>query len=508
MNKDTCVHGVSFADPAQPHSRPEQRFSWDAETDAWKDMGGRAVMPSDFFAGWSVLSLLGVHGCRHIEEAVIAGLALGEPVLLIGDPGSAKTAMCERLASDLGMSFWAYDASKAMFEDIVGFPDPASLSQGKVRYVPTPLSLQGKQFVLVDEVSRAHPALQNKWLEIIRSRRVMGIDLSDLRHVLGAMNPAGLPGTVPLDDALAGRFTFHIAVPDVNRMEDCDRRAVIESSDSLKGWDADGRSYLRWLVRAVRQETCRVTEVFGAEITKYVDALSRFLARKDWKLDGRRQAMMHRGLVAYVATRSMLIGHMPQTQDLHEVLRRGIDFLLPWNALGRDIPRIILDGAHGFARAEIDGRARALPPSDVLEGANAVAGGYGTRDPDQLSMLVTRILQTMDRPAKPEDAVRAGAAMLILVMNPSALRRLPVEARQRIMVGWSDSMCIDPDKVSNFIDESSALPAADLPEGLAEPVARIAYSINSRSFLSRGNAIEFGEAFKMLSEVLTDGGTA
>jgi MoxR-like ATPase len=65
-----------------------------------------------------------------------------------------------------------YDASKALFEDMIGFPDPSSIASGEIKYVPTKLSLWDKEFILVDEISRARAEMQNKWLEVIRGRNL------------------------------------------------------------------------------------------------------------------------------------------------------------------------------------------------------------------------------------------------------------------------------------------------------------------------------------------------
>jgi hypothetical protein len=503
---------ASADSPAAPTSdsqvRPDLRYIWDALTDKWCDPIGIPLEIHTFFRGWSALRLLGVYGCRRIEDSVIAGLALGEPVLLIGAPGGAKTAMTERLASDMHMKFWAYDASKAMFEDIVGFPDPASLGRGEVSYVPTPLSLQGKQFVLIDEVSRAHPALQNKWLEIIRSRRVMGLDLPDLQTVFGAMNPAGLAGTVALDEALAGRFTFHITVPDINGMCDDDRRSVIEAGD-VNPVDSDSpSSCLRWVVQAVRDASLEVVDAHGCNITTYVDALCKYLAGKDWKLDGRRQGMMRRGLVAYVATRGVFKGRIIYPTELGRVMRGGLDTLMPWSAMDREIPRVIMDGAHQYALGVMDGINRILPPSDVLTAANMVANGEGCADADQLSLLVTRVLQAMDRPKKPEDAVRAGAAMLRLVLDRRALTRLPVEARQRLMVVLSETLEVDADAVSDFIQEATNMPFNGLDGRFAEPVMRLSFNLKKRSKHRRGNNMEFEEMVALMSRYIVEGEAA
>jgi len=496
MNRDYCV-------------QPDDRFVFDPEIDGWRDIDGNQVDIPTFFAGRSALSLLGVHGCQGIEDAIIAGLALGEPVLLIGSPGSAKTAMTERIAADMRLNFWAYDASKAMFEDIVGFPDPASLGRGEVRYVPTPLSLIGKQFILIDEVSRAHPALQNKWLEIIRSRRVMGLDLPALRTVFGAMNPAGLAGTVALDEALAGRFMFHISVPEIGEMSQDDRHAVILAADAKPLDPLDKSSRLRWAVRAVADGLPDVTERYGQKVVRYIDALATYFAGKDWKLDGRRQGMIWRGLVAYVAVREVFTGRDLDAKDLGGVIRQGLDTLLPFRAMGRDLPRVTIDGAHQYALAAMAGNARPLPPSDLLAAATQLVAGDVVADDDNLSLLVSRTLQAFDHPSGSDDGIRAGAAMIVMATSADAVRRLPLEARQRLIVAFSDTLELEPGDVQEFIDETVKQKSDELAPEWFNVVQRVSYNLTKRSNSGRFTAgADFADLASSMARLVYEGGVA
>ncbi|MHC5058275.1 MAG: transposase, partial [Planctomycetota bacterium] len=54
-------------------------------------------------------------------------------------------------------------------------------------------------------LNRAQAEMQNKWLEIIRSRRVMGAETA-VKWVWAAMNPKSYSATQTLDEALVGRF--------------------------------------------------------------------------------------------------------------------------------------------------------------------------------------------------------------------------------------------------------------------------------------------------------------
>lgn len=486
---------------------PWVRYRWDAAGRVWVDEAGQPVSPAVFGSNWSVLQMLGVYGCRGIDDAILAGLALREPVLLIGAPGCAKTAMAERIATDLDKRFWAYDASKAMFEDIIGFPDPSSLSRGEVVYVPTPLSLVGKQFILVDEVSRAHPGLQNKWLEIIRARRVMGMGLPELEFVFGAMNPPGLAGTVPLDEALAGRFVFHISVPEIRRMDAADRRTVIEAADGADGLPPCEGSRLAFFVDAVIRRMPAVRGERGPEITNYLMAFSEYLSAKDLHLDARRLGMMRRGLIGLIAAREVLWGCPVTDGRIADCFREGLDVLLPFSATGREVPRVLIDGAHRHAVAAMKGRRRALAPTDVFAVATAAVRGECIEDQDAFSMAVTRILQAIDHPRDLNVTIRAGAALFVLASSPQALSRIPLESCQRVMVAWADLIEMDGDAVEEFLDEAaSAEMPLTIPEAHMESFLRIVGGIEHAIAASRLPGVEFKEILAKMSEIIGEGG--
>ena len=73
-------------------------------------------------SNFGVLDSLGIVGWNHLEPAFIAALVTEKPLLLIGDHGTAKSMVLERLAASLGVSFRHYNASILNFDDLVGFP--------------------------------------------------------------------------------------------------------------------------------------------------------------------------------------------------------------------------------------------------------------------------------------------------------------------------------------------------------------------------------------------------
>ena len=177
-----------------------------------------------------ILEKLGIYGWTpESENLALASLLTGDPLLMIGTHGSAKTHVAYKLAEALDRRFLSYDASKALFEDVLGFPNVESLKAGKVEYVPSAVTIWDKEFVLIDEINRALPELQAKWLEIIRSRKIMGFP-TDVKWVWAAMNPmnGSYNGTQVMDAALIGRFATFLYPPEALDMEESDRIRVVE----------------------------------------------------------------------------------------------------------------------------------------------------------------------------------------------------------------------------------------------------------------------------------------
>lgn len=105
------------------------------------------------------LKKLGIYGMESIEDYILSALITGDPILLVGEIGSAKTFLSRKIAETLGLKFHSYDASKALFEDVIGFPNPNDFEKGEINYIPTPISIWDKEFILIDEISRAEPMM-------------------------------------------------------------------------------------------------------------------------------------------------------------------------------------------------------------------------------------------------------------------------------------------------------------------------------------------------------------
>ncbi|MEM3396865.1 MAG: MoxR family ATPase [Thermoplasmata archaeon] len=313
------------------------------------------------------LERLKVYGCDEIEDVVLAGLVSGDPVLLVGTHGSAKTMLCENIAKALGLRFIAYDASKALFEDVLGYPDPFHIKEGKVRYVQTPISIQNREFVLIDEISRASYQMQSKWLEVIRSRRIMGENLENLKYVFAAMNPPGYPGTRPLDSALSGRFAYIVWMPEYGNLKKEHKEMVmrnISKDDALllhKSVGLEEDVKLVEFLEKAREIAHDVESNNGEQIENFVNMLEKRLKERNYMLDGRRAGMIRRSLICIASVK------IAKGNEKEEAIRDAVlltKYLLPYPV---EDEMVSLDDVEIIVRETVLALYRKLPKRELLE---------------------------------------------------------------------------------------------------------------------------------------------
>lgn len=320
------------------------------------------VSPSG--SGFSFLEELGVYGWPiEDEDLLLASLVTGDPLLMVGRHGGSKTHVATKVAQALDVNFIAYDASKSLFEDVLGFPNVERLREGRVEYLPSEVTVWDKDFILVDEINRAVEELQSKWLELIRSRRCMGKTTS-VKWVWSAMNPNvdGEYGVQQLDPALVGRFATFIYPPDVLAMEEADRIRVVshingDDAPALTYWipfEADtaktvSEDHVAWVGQKMRQLLTEASKLFRTMVSDgeyiWVSALlSRFavLVAKETgaevSLDGRRLGFIQRALLSSYAVyqaRKQVFGGTGRSCNLtdEEALK-----IIALRAIGSGIP--------------------------------------------------------------------------------------------------------------------------------------------------------------------------
>ncbi len=265
-----------------------------------------------------LLEKLGVFGWNEQDEnLVLASLLTGDPLLMIGNHGCAKTLIAYKIGEALGRKFLVYDASKAMFEDVLGYPNIEKLKQGVVDYIPSEVTIWDKELILIDELNRAIPELQSKWLEIIRSRKIMGFN-TQVKWVWAAMNPMSYSATNALDEALIGRFALFVYPPDLLEMSEADRIKVTthingDDAPAINVWlgRGNGKSVSKKNIADVGKKTETMLKKSAEHFIrlKYeLTTLSEFLAKfadllmretnGEISLDGRRIGFIYRNILA------------------------------------------------------------------------------------------------------------------------------------------------------------------------------------------------------------------
>lgn len=340
------------------------------------------------------ITRLGLHGFGSLALPLICALILNASFLLVGRHGSAKTTLARRLARALGLPFRLFDASKTPFEDVLGFIDPSSLAEGAARYVPTPLSALGAGFVFIDEVSRAEPTMQSKFLELVFERTLMGLPLPALRYVGAGMNPSSYLGAGAVDEALLGRFDIVLTAPTFCTLTLADQRAALEDGAGLNtdgdfdpDGDAEEPSYqpdLVTFIEAARQALPAAQRRVRRHVLAYVLAYVRASKGDGMELDGRRAVMLVRNLVAAHAA---LDAGWRWDGDDEALYRLIVEASLPFIASDSDFDVGRVWSAHAVAWGTAAGQGESGPGViDVL----------GDGDSGRALLLYLEIASTLD----------------------------------------------------------------------------------------------------------------
>ena len=290
---------------------------------------------------------------------ILAAVISGDPLLLIGRHGTAKSFLLQRICEALGLDWRHYNASLLNYDDLVGYPLPDD--NGELQFIETPASIWGTDAVFLDEISRCRIDLQNKLFPIIHERKVQGIELTNLVHRWAAMNPppdpdsddlgsismgSGYDGSQPLDMALADRFAFVVTVPDWSEFSANQReRLLIESQRPVP---ADVSARLRSVVDAGQSMLPGILETCGQQLAAYVESVCQLLARTKsggFELSGRRGVMLLRNIAAVHAAHCLCeVKPMLSDSALLALLHS-----IPDPARGKSLSRVAIRAAHKSA---------------------------------------------------------------------------------------------------------------------------------------------------------------
>ena len=342
-----------------------------------------------------VLEALGIYGMNELEPVILAALAGESTLLLIGEHGSGKSMLLERVASALGLQWRHYNASLLSFDDLVGYPVPDT--EGRLQFVKTPAAIWGAQAVFFDEISRARPDIQNKVFPIIHERRVQGIDLEGLTYRWAAMNPPQAEdegdylGSEPLDVALADRFAFHVWIPAWRSLPDSAQKRIL--LDNSMGAEVP---MLRQRLAAIRRAADAVHAHFGDLIADYTVRMAAGMALAGKPISSRRAVMIARNIALVHASIKGDRACDDRGPDLADASWLALHNSLPFSASGDSIDTIKLLALHreisiiAYARGD-DSRSFVLQEKDPVKRIELSIKLEGLGDDERAALIMDAI---------------------------------------------------------------------------------------------------------------------
>jgi MoxR-like ATPase len=360
----------------------------------------------------SFLERLGIYGYMPSHErALHASILTGAPLLLIGTIGEAKSLIAKALARlllgnrELGQPdpYQKIAADKINIDDLTGYLDIPKMATGEVTFLPSPMAIWNKQFLLIDEISRATPKVQNRLMEIIYERELQGLP-TDVRWTLATMNPLNQAGSQPLDPALAGRFAYTLITQSLVKHKSSQRhallkRAIIQAdatlTPALAYWDGtdleNGGLRVDDQIRAeydafqteARQIYRQLADTWSDPIADYVAALAISLTEKsNTDIDTRRCSMITKNIIANLAIETVSSNSALSIDDVTALAHEVLLLSLPWAATGQ------IKSEKG-ANAMVDVSTAHKVAADYLKGGNAlVYHAITERDPLKKVTLV------------------------------------------------------------------------------------------------------------------------
>ncbi len=297
------------------------------------------------------LRTIGVYGFDHLELVILASLVTEDPLLLIGKAGTGKTYLLNSISEALHLDHRHYNASFLSFDDLLGFPYPNSSNQ-EVTYLKTPATIWEAESVLIDELSRCKPEVQNKFFSIIHEKKIQGYALENLKYRWAAMNPIqsvhedaddSYEGSLSLDQALADRFAFIIEVPDWSDLSKEEQELVIYPA----GEGAISHSSIEMLQLISTMKLKFIEHIIKPtnETVSYCRIISTLLGEQGFRISPRRARLFARNFTALFLVAGEL-GCSLDSKGKNQLYKLGLRWSLPQRAWKGQIPDHIIDAAH------------------------------------------------------------------------------------------------------------------------------------------------------------------
>ena len=195
----------------------------------------------------------------------------GQPLRIIGAPGTAKSALIESVAEASGLHVEVVIASLRDPTDFLGLPVPRD--DGSVGYAPPAWALRAAAakhaVVFLDEINTAPPAVQAALLRVVLDRVVGDFQLPTTVRILSAQNA--------VEDSAGG---YDLAAPLANRF------------GTLPDWTGPScEEWCSWLMQAgngneievqttAANEEARVLKLWPSAFAKASGIITSFLRRK------------------------------------------------------------------------------------------------------------------------------------------------------------------------------------------------------------------------------------
>jgi len=305
------------------------------------------------------LRKLGVYGFDHLEPIILASLVSGDPMLLIGKAGTGKTFLLNSISEALGLEHRHYNASFISFDDLIGFPFPDSENR-EVKFLKSPATIWDAESVLIDEISRCKPEIQNKFFSLIHERKIQGIPLDKLQYRWAAMNPLfseidsdddQYDGSISLDQALADRFAFIIDVPDWDELTSEEQNLVIHPSG--EGAINNRSEELLRFVNNLKPKFLQKMNDPGGEIVDYCRTITTLLGEAGYRISPRRARLLARNLISVLLV-SAKLGCPSDSKSKSRLFKLCIKWSIPHRAWKGHIPSHIIDVAHSECMRQLD----------------------------------------------------------------------------------------------------------------------------------------------------------
>ena len=353
------------------------------------------------------LKKLGIYGCEAVQDLFAAAILTGDPALLIGSAGCAKTYVIQRMAETLGLNFRMYNCSSVCFEDVYGFPIPDS-SKTHMEYISLPSSIWGTEMLLLDECNRCSPMVMNSFYTLIRNRSVQGKQIESLKVIFAAMNPLSYAGTAPLDTALADRFAWTIHMPSFPIIGEEDRCKIIsnvtpDDSPALSHWGGIKHTHTDETIRKDLtlwfKKAASIYESYLSDckdVVAYVDditcSISQSARNKSGPIEGRRAGIILRNILSLAAVREAY----GLSGGLEAAAGKAIFHSFPNEAVDEAIPNEVLQVAHEKAKHHLRASVSSIIEKIERMSDPLLKVAYGIRHSIEPVVLGGYVMQYLD----------------------------------------------------------------------------------------------------------------